>query len=56
MICVWNFKSIDWEHVEFNEGKSDFLPFFAVYHILSETEVWPLSTASSTMNSSEMQH
>ena len=39
--CVWNFKNINWEHVEFYEGKSDFLPFSAVYHILSETEVWP---------------
>ena len=36
--------------------KTDFLPFFTVYHILSETEVWPFSTASSNMNSSEMQH
>ena len=56
MFCVWNFKNINWEHVEFDEGKSDFLPLFTVYHILSETEVWPFSTASSSMNSSEMQH
>ena len=56
MFCVWNFKYINCEHVEFDEGKSDFLPFFAVYHMLSETEVWPFITASSSMNSSEMQH
>ena len=56
MLCVWNFKNKNWEHVEFDEGKSDLLLFFAVYHILSETEVWPFSTASSCVNSSEMQH
>ena len=56
MFCVWNFKSINWERVEFDEGKSDFLPFFAVYHSLSETKVWPFSTASFIRNSSEMQH
>ena len=56
MFCVWNFKNIYWEHVEFDEGKSDFSPSFAVYHILSETEVWTFSTASSSMNSTEMQH
>ena len=51
MFCVWNFKNINWEHIEFDEGISSF--FFAVYHIFSETEVW---TASSSTNSSEMQH
>ena len=30
--------NINWEHVEFDEGKSHFLPFFVVYLILSETE------------------
>ena len=49
-------KILIWEHVEFDEGKSNFLLFFAVFHILSETEVWPFSAASSSMNSSEMQH
>ena len=39
VFCVWNSKNINWEHAEFDEGKSDFLPYFAVYHILSETEV-----------------
>ena len=34
-------KSINWEHVEFGDGKSHFLPFLVVYHILSETETWP---------------
>ena len=48
MFCV--------EHVEFDEGKSYFLPLFVMYHILSETELWTFSTASSSMNSSEMQH
>ena len=35
---VRNFKNMNWEHVEFDEGKSPFLPFLVVYHILSETE------------------
>ena len=52
MFCVLNFKNINWEHVEFDEGKSDYLSFFAMHHILNETEVWPFSTASSSMNSS----
>ena len=50
MFCVWTFKNINWEHVKFDEGKSYFLPFFVVYHILSETELWTFSTASSSMN------
>ena len=33
-----------------------FLPLFAVYYILGETEAWPFSKALSSMNSSEMQH
>ena len=41
MFFVWNFKNINWGHVEFDEGKSHFLPFFVVYHILSETEICP---------------
>ena len=56
MFCVPNFKNINWEHVKFDEEKSYFLPFFVVYHILSETELWIFSTASPSMNSSEMQH
>ena len=55
MFCVWKFKNIYWEHVKFDERKSYFLPFFVVYHILSETELWTFSTSSS-MNSLEMQH
>ena len=34
MFFVRNF---NWEHVELDEGKSQFLPFLVVYHILSET-------------------
>ena len=56
MFCVWTFKNINWEHMEFDEGKSVFLLFFTVYHILSVREVWPFSAASSSMNSSEMQY
>ena len=56
MLCVLNFKNINWKHVEFDEGKFYFLPFFVVYHILSDTEIWPFSTASSSTDSSEMQH
>ena len=41
MFFVWNFKNINWEHVEFDEGKSHFLPFFVVYHNLRETEICP---------------
>ena len=40
MFVVWNFKHINWEHVEFDEGKSQILPFLVVYHILSETPAW----------------
>ena len=36
MFVVWNSKNINWEHVEFDEGKSQFLPY-SVDHILSET-------------------
>ena len=32
-------KNINWEHVEFDEGKSQFLLFLVAYHILSETEI-----------------
>ena len=39
-----------------DEEKSDFLSFSAVDHILSETEIWPFSTASPSTNSTEMQH
>ena len=34
MFVVWNFKYINWEHVEFDEEKSQFLPFLVVYQIL----------------------
>ena len=40
MFVVRNFKNnINWENVEFDEGKSQFLAFLVVYHILSETEI-----------------
>ena len=40
MFLVRNFKNINWKHVEFDEGKSQFSLFLVVYvyHILSETE------------------
>ena len=41
MFLVRNFKNINWEHVDFDEGKSQFLLFSIVYRILSETEIWP---------------
>ena len=41
MFVVWNFKNIYWEHVYFDKGKSQFLPFLVVYQILSETGTWP---------------
>ena len=46
MFVLWNFKNINWEHVKFDEGKSQFLPFLVVYHILSETETWPFLSLS----------
>ena len=55
MFVVWSFKSINWEHVEFDEGKSQFLPFLVVYHILSETETWPVRLLP-RIYSSEMQY
>ena len=55
MFLVWNFKNINWEHVEFNELKSQFLLFLVVYHILSETDIWPFLRLL-RMNSSEMQY
>ena len=39
MFLVRNFKNINWEQVEFDEGKSQFLLFLIVYHNLSETEI-----------------
>ena len=39
MFVVRNFENINLEHVEFDEGKSQFLPFLVVYHILCETEI-----------------
>ena len=53
MFLVRNFKNINWEHVEFVE--SQFLLFLAVYHILSETEIWPFLRLL-RLNSSEMQY
>ena len=53
---VRNFKNINWEHVEFDEGKSHFLPFLVVYHSLIETGNMTFRTTSSSMNSSEMQY
>ena len=41
MFVERNFKNVDWEHVEFDEGKSQFLPLLVmlvVYHILSEIQ------------------
>ena len=46
MFVVWNLKNINWEHVEFDEGKSQFLSFLVVYHILNETENLTFLTAS----------
>ena len=37
MFVVRNFENINWDHVEFDEEESQFLPFLVVYHILSET-------------------
>ena len=53
MFVVCNFKKINWEQVEFDEGKS-FLPFLVVSHILSETVTF--LTALSPLNSSEAQY
>ena len=39
MFLVQNFKNINWEHVEFDEGKSQFLLLLVEYHILSKTEI-----------------
>ena len=39
MFLVRNFNTFNWEHVEFDEGKSHLLLFLVVYHILSETEI-----------------
>ena len=55
MFVVWNFKNIYWEHVEFDERKSQFLPFLFAYHILSETQAWPFLRLL-RMSSSEMQY
>ena len=52
MFVVWNFKNIDLEHVEFDEGKSQFLPFLlCINYILSETETWPFLRLLPRMNS-----
>ena len=37
MFVVRNFKNVNWEYVEFDERKSQLLPFLIMYHILSET-------------------
>ena len=34
------FENKNWEHVEFDEGKSQFFFFLVVNHFLSETEIW----------------
>ena len=54
MFVLRNFKNINWEHVEFDEGKSQFLLYLVVYHIMRETEIWPFLLLL-RMNSSEMQ-
>ena len=56
MFFVWNFITINWEKVEFDEGKSYFLPFLVVYDILSEMETWPSLLLLPCMNSSKMQY
>ena len=56
MFDVWNFKNINWEHAELDEGKSQFLPPLVVYNILSETETWPFVRLLPRINSSEMQY
>ena len=48
--------TFNWEHVEFDEGKSQSLPFLVVYHILSEMGTWPFLQLLLCMNSSEMQY
>ena len=55
MFVARNFEIINWEHVEFVEGTSQFLHFLVEYHILSETETWPFLRLLRT-NSSEMQY
>ena len=56
MFDVWNFKNINWEHVELDEGKSQFLPPLVVYNILNEMETWPFVRLLPRINSSEMQY
>ena len=58
MFVVRDFKNINWEHVEFDEGKSQSLPLLVVYHIFSETltETWPFLRLLLRMNNSEMQY
>ena len=41
MFVVRNFENINLEFIEFDEGKSHFVPFLVVYHIMNETEIWP---------------
>ena len=55
MFLVRKLKNINWEYVEFNEEKSQFLHFLVVYDILSETEIWPFLRLL-RMDSSEMQY
>ena len=55
--CMKLKKNINWEHVELDEGQSQFLTFLAVvYHIYSETETWPFVRLLPRMNSSKMQY
>ena len=47
-------KNINRGHVEFDEGKTQFLPFLVVCHILNETETWPFVRLLPRMNNSEI--
>ena len=55
MFVVPNFENINLEHIKFDEGKSHFLPFSVVYHILSVLEIWTFLRIL-CMNSIEMQY
>ena len=55
MFVVWNFKNINWKHVEFDEGKFLFLPFFSyISHLEWNGDLTFLK--ASTSHSSEMQY
>ena len=35
---------MNWEHVEFDDGKSQFLPFLVVYHKFHVLSLWVFGT------------